>query len=486
MNMNEKDFQLYNLNAEQDILGAILFDNNAINYFSDFLRSQYFYEPFHQKVYETAEKLIEKGRVADPVSLENHFYAELQERKNSTYLVDIAKNFAVAGLGILNLTERGRIIYDLYIKRKMMSIMHESQVSILEQNMLNKAESHIEKLEARLFVLANEAENHTGQGFISLEKSVENSILQIKKAKEFGVSGIATGFWDLDHFLSGWHNSDLVVIAARPSMGKTAFAISIALNAAKYIEANQKTEEDKGVIAVFSLEMSAEQLATRIISIYSGFDTSDLSGGKIDKNDLAQIVSTAEDFAKLPIYIDDTPAISINAVRTRCRRLKRQQGLRMIVIDYLQLLKSNSSSRYDNRVQEITEITQGLKAIAKELNVPVLALSQLSRSVESREDKRPQLQDLRESGSIEQDADIVMFIYREAYYLERTKPNGNDVDAMNDWNAKNGEKWTNVRNKAEIIIGKHRNGPIGSATLRFEDGTTKFDNLAQSRPENSY
>lgn len=486
----DQPVSLYNIKAEQDILGAILFDNNNINIVSDFLREWHFYEPIHGKLFGVVSKLIEKGRVADPTSLENHFANDegFKTVGSSKYLFDLVARFAGVTYGIVNIVDRAKIVYDLYIRRKLIEISRDRQTEILKQNSLISAENHVEMFEEKLFALANESISH-GRGFISLQQSVAISLEHIKKAKEMGgISGISTGFVDMDRYLSGWHDSDLVIIAGRPSMGKTAFAISIALNAAIAIEEQGKTDpKKKGVVAVFSLEMSSEQLATRILSTYSGFGTDELIGGKFEKSDMANIIEAAEQFQHLPMYIDDTPAISVTSLRTRCRRLQRQHGLRMIIVDYLQLLKGSGKAGggYENRVQEISEITQSLKAIAKELNIPVIALSQLSRSVESREDKHPQLQDLRESGSIEQDADIVMFIYREAYYLARTRPNEVDVEAMNEWNAKHGEKWLKVQNKTEIIIGKHRNGPIGTVTLFFNESTTRFENIVYENSSGS-
>jgi replicative DNA helicase len=359
----------------------------------------------------------------------------------------------------------------------------------------------IEKAEEQLFKIATETTSSSSQIFKSFTHSLRDVIKQVQKAKEKGgLSGIETGFTEINRYIHGWQPSDLIIVAGRPSMGKTSFAIGVAINAAHAIVKEREqlekqifeakiaqniSEEDArseaikesitkaGSIGVFSLEMSADQLTTRILAVETGLDTNWLVGGTVDDIQMRQIVDTAKNLEDLPIFIDETPAVTIAQIRTRARRLKRRFGLKLLVIDYLQLIKGGNS---ENRVQEISAITQGLKAIAKELNIPIIALSQLSRNVESRDDKRPQLSDLRESGSIEQDADIVMFLYRDSYYLERTRPEG-DEDLMRQWEEKNGAKLKKVKNKAEIIIAKHRNGPIGTAVLKFDEDTTKFENF---------
>lgn len=466
----------YNLTAEADVIGGLLFDNNSFNTISEFLKKYHFYSKLHEMIYDVMENLINKRRVAEPVTVANNLQSEklFLEAGGVEYLYAIAKKYAESSFTI-NLQDRGKLIETLYYERKLLDILKLAKDDLFNKSLQEEPKEKIEKLEKSLYTLTEESERGKG-GFLSIYNLFSSSIEHIKKAKELGgVRGVPVGFIELDTILGGFQKSDLVIVAARPAMGKTSFAISIAINASKFfLEECKKSGKKTGVVAMFSLEMSSEQLATRVLSVFSGINSSELLNGKLDDDEMKKIVKTAEDFKELPIYLDDTPAITINALRARARRLKKQVGLEMIIVDYLQLLRG--TGRQENRVQEVSEITQGLKAIAKELNVPVVALSQLSRNVESREDKHPQLQDLRESGSIEQDADVVMFLYREEYYLERTKPQEGSPEFA-EWEAKNGTKLNMARNIAEIIIAKHRNGPVGVARLRFEKETTKFENL---------
>jgi replicative DNA helicase len=475
----------YNLSAEAEVLGGLLFDNNAFNLVFDFLLKNHFYSPLHAEIYKVIEALINKQRVAEPMTVANNLASNtlFVEAGGIDYLFKITKRYAESSFSI-NLTDRAKLIEGLYLERKLLGILTITRED-LEKNKHEEAKEKIEKLEKSLFDLSEEAERERA-GFSPLSNLFDFAINHIKKAKELGgKKGLPSNFYELDALISGFQNSDLVIVAGRPSMGKTSFAIGVAINVAKFVLSQVKAKKtDEGVIAVFSLEMSAEQLATRVLSVFSGINSSKLLSGNIYSEDIKTLVDTAEEFKSIPIQIDDTPAITITALRTRARRLKRQFGLKMIVVDYLQLLKTNS--RNDNRVQEVSEITQGLKAIAKELSVPVIALSQLSRTVETRDDKRPQLQDLRDSGSIEQDADVVLFLYREEYYLERTKPNENNLAGIEEWNAKYGKRAMEVANKAEIIVAKHRNGPIGTATLRFDKPTTKFENLTKEEQESYF
>ena len=476
----------YNLSAEAEVLGGLMFDNNSINYVSEFLKKNHFYSPLHALIYETIESLINRRRVAEPMTIANNLSSNphFLEAGGVNYLFNITKRYAESSFTI-NLTDRAKLIEGLYLERKLLDILKNAKED-LTKNKSEEAKERVEKLEKALFDLTEEAEREKG-GFATLSNLIDFSIAHIKKAKEMGgIRGIPSAFSEVDSLISGFQKSDLVIVAGRPSMGKTSFAIGVAINAAQFVmEQTAKKKEEPGVVAVFSLEMASEQLATRILSVFSGVNSGRLLSGDVYSEEIKELVKTAETFKNLPIYIDDTPAITISTLRTRARRLKKQSGLKMIVVDYLQLLRA-SSSKNENRVQEVSEITQGLKAIAKELNVPVIALSQLSRNVESREDKRPQLQDLRESGSIEQDADIVMFLYREEYYLERTRPNRSNNEAFARWEAENGQKLKNVENKAEIIVAKHRNGPVGTAKLRFEKETTKFENLANEEMAQNY
>lgn len=487
MNMKEEfnEAIFYNLEAEAEVLGGFLFDNNSLNVISEFLKKHHFYSTLHAMIYETIENLVNKRRVAEPLTVGNNLAMEkgFAEAGGVNYLYEIAKKYAESSFAI-NLIDRAKLIEGLYYERQLIEILKDTRQS-LEKNRKEDSSEKIEKLEKALFDLTTESERDKG-GFVSLSKLIDFSISHIKKIKEKGgVRGIPVGFLEIDELISGFQKSDLIIIAGRPSMGKTSFAISIAINAAKFLQEQVKSKKDtEGVVAIFSLEMASEQLSTRILSVFSGINSNDLLSGKIDADEMKEIVRTADSFKDLPMYLDDTPAISISTLRTRARRLKKQVGLKMIVVDYLQLLRAGGKT--ENRVQEVSEITQGLKAIAKELNVPVIALSQLSRNVESREDKRPQLQDLRESGSIEQDADIVMFLYREEYYLERTKPNKSNTEAIAKWEVENKTKMINAENKAEIIVAKHRNGPVGTAKLRFDKETTKFENLAEEHLSNTY
>lgn len=477
---NENIF--YNLTAEVDILGGLLFDNNTINALEGFVKKTYFYNPIHGEIFESIERLINKRRVADPMTVSNNLASnkDFTEAGGIDYLYKIASKYAESSFAV-NLAERGKLLKSLHIERKLLEALKQAQEDLANKKTEEPTEK-IENLERELFKITEEAERGK-EGFTSIEKIIDFSINHIKKIKEEGlVRGMPSGFADLAKIISGFQNSDLVIIAGRPSMGKTSFAISIAINVAEFL---QKKKED-GVVAVFSLEMSSEQLGARVLSVFSGINSNKLLSGMIDMEDMESLVETAEKFKNFPLYLDDTPAITINALRTKARRLKKQNGLKMIIIDYLQLLKT--SSKTENRVQEISEITQGLKAIAKELDVPVIALSQLSRNVEMREDKRPQLQDLRESGSIEQDADIVMFVYREEYYIERAMPTefkNKDPQEMGDIKKQEDcEKWREKllqsKNRAEIIVAKHRNGRIGTAILYFDSATTKFENFAET------
>lgn len=475
---NENIF--YNLASEVDVLGGLLFDNNAINMLSESVKKTYFYNPIHGEIFEAIERLINRRRVADPMTVANNLAGnkEFIEAGGIEYLYKIASKYAESSFAI-NLEERGKLIKSLHIERKLLEVLKSAQENLTDRKLQEPTEK-IELLERELFKITQEAETSKG-GFTSIESIIDFSISHIKKIKEEGIArGLPTGFTDLSKIISGFQSSDLVIIAGRPSMGKTSFAISVAINVAEFLQ--QKKEE--GVVAVFSLEMSSEQLGARVLSVFSGINSNKILSGMVNHEDMESIVKTAEQFKSFPLYLDDTPAITINALRTKARRLKKQNGLKMIIVDYLQLLRTNS--RYENRVQEVSEITQGLKAIAKELDVPVIALSQLSRNVESREDKRPQLQDLRESGSIEQDADIVMFLYREQYYIERAMPTefkNIDIETITDLKKQEEcEKWRQKLaycvNKAEIIVAKHRNGRIGTAVLHFDAETTKFEDFA--------
>ena len=483
----------YNIEAEQAVLGAILVNNEAINRIGDFLRAEHFYEPVHQRIYETIEHFNERGLIASPVTMKNKFDQDeaLEELGGATYLARIA------GLasGVMNIYDHASIVYSLAISRHLIEIGTDMVNDAYNSGGELRASEQIEQAEHRLFNLASEG--NSDSSFANIKFSLTEAIDTADAAskRKGAISGIPTDFVDLDDILGGLHNSDLLILAARPSMGKTALAVNLMMNSAEKLreefEEKQQQENaprDPGTVGFISLEMSAEQLSTRMLSMETGINASNIRRGKLNKDDFVALTQASANLHKLPIYIDDTPAQTIAAVRTRARRLKRKHNLSLLIVDYLQLLRGVSQHAANNRVQEIAEITMGLKAIAKELNIPVLALSQLSRQVESRENKRPQLSDLRESGSIEQDADVVMFIYRDAYYLERSMPPApdegsesyeHDMKEFEEWQAKHGERYEATKNKTDIIIAKHRNGPVGNVQLIFDSSTTKFKNAAR-------
>ena len=476
-----------NIEAEQALLGAILVNNAAYHRVSEFLRPEHFAEGVHGRIYEAICKLVERGQIANPVTLKGVFDQDnaLAEIGGSAYLGRLAASV----ITVINAEDYGRTIYDLHLRRQLITVGEEVVNGAYKHDIELDATAQIEIAEKKLFDLA-ESGIATG-GFQAFQLSLANAILQAEAAfkRDGKTAGVSTGFTDLDKLLGGLHPSDLLILAGRPSMGKTALATNIAFNAAKLYRRKQTQDgrilaEDGAVVGFFSLEMSAEQLAARVLAEESGVSGDRIRRGDVSHDDFDKFVQASQRLATVPLYIDDTPALSIAALRTRARRLKRQHGLDLIVVDYLQLLQGTGSARSsENRVQEISEITRGLKAIAKELDVPVIALSQLSRAVEQREDKRPQLADLRESGSIEQDADVVMFVFREEYYLGRAEPMRRPEESEEKFNDRY-ERWKSrleeVHATAEVIISKQRHGPIGTVRLRFEGETTKFDNLVSS------
>jgi replicative DNA helicase len=472
----------HNTEAEQALLGAIFRNNLAYGRVSDFLEAEHFANAIHARIYAAIGKLIERGQVANPVTLKNLFDQDgaLAEIGGAQYLTRLAES----AVTIINAEDYGRRIHDLHLRRQLIGLGEDVVNDAFRHDLDDDAVTQIERAEARLFELAS-----TGQaegGLRPLDSALTSALEMAEAAFQRGgkTVGTGTGFIDMDKKLGGLHPSDLIILAGRPSMGKTSLATNIAFNAAKAYVAGvgpdgRKIAEDGSVIGFFSLEMSAEQLATRILAEESNVSSDRIRRGDVRKDDFDRFVAASQRLSTVPLYIDDTPALSVAALRTRARRLKRQQGLGLIVIDYLQLLRPGGGRASENRVQEISEITRGLKAIAKELDVPVLALSQLSRAVEQREDKRPQLADLRESGSIEQDADVVMFIFREEYYLSRAEPTqrpDEDGTKFNDRHDRWRERCEQTYGLAEVIIAKQRHGPIGTVKLHFEAETTKFDN----------
>ena len=451
-----------NIEAEQSVIGSILLSNEIFDEINILISSKNFYDPMHQKIISAIEKLIYSGMLANPITLKNYFENEKDELNVPEYLVKITK-FSTSSRQAI---EYSKLIYDLYVKRELIKIS-ENVIDAAKLNDLdNDGQKIIENYEKSLFDLAEKGS--FSSTIVKFDEALKRTIEMASSAykNDEGIVGVPTGLTDLDDRLGGLHKSDLVIIAGRPSMGKTALATNIAFYAAKKIQ----DEGKKSSIAFFSLEMSSEQLSTRILAEQSRIKSNDIRRGRISEEQFDKFIETSKNITELPLYIDETPAISIAALSNRARRIKRKYGLDMVVVDYIQLM---SASNYrEGRVQEISEITQGLKALAKELSVPVLALSQLSRAVEQRDDKKPQLADLRESGSIEQDADVVMFVYREAYYTERKEPRPATVEHA-EWQAKMNE----VSNLAEIIIGKQRHGPTGNIMLEFEAMFTKFKDI---------
>ena len=449
-----------NIEAEQAVIGSILVSNDIFDEINTIISSINFYDPMHQKIFEAVESLIYKGMLANPITLKNYFEDEKDDLNVPEYLVKITK-FSTS---VRQAIEYSKIIYDMFVRRELIKISEQTIDSAKINDLDTNGQSIIESSERLLFDLAEKGSFNSS--LVKFDEAMKQTIEMASAAykNEEGIVGVPTGLRDLDDKLGGLHQSDLIIIAGRPSMGKTSLATNIAFNAAQKLQESGK----KSSIAFFSLEMSSEQLSTRIISEQARISSNDIRRGRISDDQFDKFLETSKNIAELPLYIDETPAISIAALSNRARRIKRLFGLDMIVVDYIQLMRGTTFNK-DGRVQEISQITQGLKAIAKELAVPVVALSQLSRQVEQRDDHKPQLADLRESGSIEQDADVVMFVYREGYYLQRKEPREATVEHA-EWQAKMNE----VAHLAQIIIGKQRHGPIGNVTLEFEERFTKF------------
>jgi replicative DNA helicase len=463
----------HNLEAEQALLGAILVNNEACDRVSSFLKAGHFHDSLHGRIYDAASKLILGGKRATPITLKTYFQAEepVGELTVPQYLGRLAANATT----IINAEDYGRTIYDLAIRRQLIAI-GETLVNTAYDSPIDAPPSvQIEDTEQQLYELAETGKY--GSGFEPFTTALTDAIDMAANAyrRDGGLSGLATGFSDLDQKMGGLQPSDLIIVAGRPSMGKTALATNIAYHVARTYRQDVQSEIplDGAVVGFFSLEMSAEQLATRIISEQSYIPSERIRRGRIESEEFDRIVEASQELQTLPLYIDQTGGITVAQLAARARRLKRQRDVGLIVVDYLQLLSGSSRRASEGRVQEVSEITTGLKALAKELHVPVLALSQLSRQVENREDKRPQLADLRESGSIEQDADVVLFVFREEYYVERRQPREN-TEEHKQWQA----EMDMVTGKAEVIIGKQRHGPTGTVRLAFTPEFTRFGNLA--------
>ena len=468
----------HNIEVEQALLGAVLVNNEAFYRVSDFLAPQHFFEALHQKIYELAGSLVRQGKVASPVTLKTFLPADLDIAglNASQYLARLAAEATT----VINAEDYGRTIYDLAIRRDLI-VIGEDMVNVAYDAPVDLAPAaQIEDAERNLYEIA-ETGKYDG-GFQRFAQALTTAVDMAAHAyqRDGKLSGIATSLKDLDRMMGGLQKSDLVIVAGRPGMGKTALATNIAYNVARAwrgdVQADGRTATiNGGIVGFFSLEMSAEQLATRIVSEQTEIPSYRIRRGEIDPSDFDRIVETAREIEALPLYIDETGGLSIAQLAARARRLKRQRGLDLLVVDYIQLLQGSTRRAAEGRVQEVTEITTSLKALAKELSIPIVALSQLSRQVENREDKRPQLSDLRESGSIEQDADVVMFVFREEYYLRNREPRAGTEEHFK-WQAEMEE----VHGKAEVIIGKQRHGPTGTVPLQFKADVTRFADLAEN------
>ena len=475
---DEKSFRLapHNVEAEQALLGAVLVNNEAFYRVSDFLMPEHFYEPVHREIYEVIGKIIRAGKAATPITVKTYLPESLiAEVTVPQYLARLAAEATT----VLNAADYGQTVYDLAIRRTLIQIGEEMTATAYDADVEMTAPKQIEEAEKSLFDLAEKG-RYDG-GFQSFNVALTEAIKMAGEAyqRDGSLSGTATGLTDLDRLMGGLQRSDLIILAARPAMGKTALATNIAFSVARTWrggttpDGHRKTE-DGGQVGFFSLEMSAEQLATRILAEQAEISSSDIRRGNIHESQFSRLVDVSNMLSTIPLFIDDTGGISVSQLAARARRLKRQKGLDLLIVDYLQLLSGSSKKASENRVQELTEITTTLKALAKELEVPIIALSQLSRAVENRDDKHPQLADLRESGSIEQDADVVLFVYREEYYLKNKEPKEGTPEHL----AWQGEMEA-VHGRAEVIIGKQRHGPTGTVQLSFEAQFTRFGNLAR-------
>ncbi|SLN47634.1 Replicative DNA helicase [Roseovarius albus] len=464
----------HSIEAEQQLLGAILTNNDVYDRVASIIGAQHFYDPVHARIYETAAARIAKGNLASPVTLKAFLESDegLKELGGPAYLARLAG----AAISSFAVRDYAQMIYDMAIRRELITLGHDIAGKATRAEIGSEPKDQIIEAEQKLYQLSEQGQTETG--FQSFLKAVTDAVNVANAAyqREGGLAGVSTGLIDMDGKLGGLHKSDLLILAGRPSMGKTSLATNIAFNVAKAYKRGTLPDGTEGaieggVVGFYSLEMSAEQLAGRVLAEASEISSHKIRQGDMDEVEFRRFVEAAKTLESCPLFIDDTAAIPIAQLAARARRLKRTHGLDLLIVDYLQLVRGTS----DNRVQEIGEISMGLKAIAKELNIPVIALSQLSRQVESRDDKRPQLSDLRESGSIEQDADVVMFVFREEYYVEREKPSDERLEEMAEWQ----EKMARLHAKAEVIIGKQRHGPIGTVELSFESQFTRFGNLVK-------
>ncbi|MEM6308732.1 MAG: replicative DNA helicase [Pseudomonadota bacterium] len=468
------DVMPHSTEAEQQLLGAILTNNDVFDRVASIIRADHFYDPVHARIYDIASARIGKNQLASPVTLKAFMEDDegLKELGGPAYLARLAG----AAVSAFAVREYAQMIYDLAVRRDLIRLGQDISAKASRVDVASEPKEQIVEAEQELYKLAEQGQ--TEGGFQSFLRAVTDAVNVANAAyqREGGLAGVSTGLMDMDKKLGGLHRSDLLILAGRPSMGKTSLATNIAFNIAKTYRKGTKPDGSEGsveggVVGFFSLEMSAEQLAARILSEAAEIPSENIRRGDMTEGEFRRFVDAAKELEACPLYIDDTAAIPIAQLAARARRLKRTHGLDVLIVDYLQLVRGVA----DNRVQEIAEISMGLKAIAKELDIPVIALSQLSRQVESREDKRPQLSDLRESGSIEQDADVVMFVFREEYYVEREKPSDENLEDMARWQ----ERMERLHGRAEVIIGKQRHGPIGTVDLSFEGRFTRFGNLAR-------
>lgn len=475
--------QPHNTEVEQALLGALLVNNRALEKVSEYLKPEHFYTAVHGKIYEAIVKFVERGQDASPVTLRQYFdqEQELSQVGGGQYLSDLAAHV----VSVINVEDYGRTIYEMHLKRALISLGEDVVNDAYAHDIDSSASQQIEQAEKRLFDLATAGDYKSGP--ITFAESLVKVIQQAEQAyqREGSITGVTTGLIDLDRKMGGLQNSDLIIVAARPAMGKSALAVNIALNAAR---AHMHSGGKEGAPAlIFNMEMSAEQVSARILADLTSVSSDKIRRGELKDTDFIKFVEATNEVSRVPLFIDDTPGLTVSAIRTRARRLKRQHGLGLIIIDYLQLITGSGRGGSENRVQEVSEITRGLKILAKELNVPVVALSQLSRAVENRDNKRPMLADLRESGSIEQDADIVMFIYRDEYYLEKDQPAQRPEESSEKF-AQRHDEWMKrlegAHNVAEVIIAKQRHGPIGTIKLFFEGEFTRFSNLQNYTVEN--
>src|SRR5690242_18440101 len=468
----------HNIEAEQALLGAVLVNNEAFYRVSDFLEAKHFFEPIHQRIFELAGGLIRASKIATPVTLKTFLPGDVDIAGLS--LNQYLARLAAEATTIINAEDYGRTIYDLAVRRDLIAIGEDMVNLAYDAPVDSTPTQHIEDAERRLYEIAETGRFDTG--FQRFAHALTTAVDMAARAyqRDGRLSGLATGLTDLDSKMGGLQPSDLVILAGRPGMGKSALATNLGYNIAKAWTGEIRTDGhmatvNGGIVGYFSLEMSAEQLATRIISEQTGIPSNKIRRGDIDEADFEKIKDVSIELQTLPFYVDETGGLSIGQLAARARRLKRQRGLDLLIVDYLQLLQGSSQRSSENRVQEITEITTRLKALAKELNIPILALSQLSRQDESRDDKRPLLSDLRESGSIEQDADVVLFVYREEYYHQMRKPLESNREKFAEWLA----EADKVHGKAEVIIGKQRHGPTGTVELQFDAAVTRFSSLAR-------